>query len=78
MTGDDIATNLEFLWAAGLLDAPLMLPEAVTNGNDTSGNNDTLTISGAHWSFKVLAKDVLEKMDMFRRWLKPSSPDRLC
>ena len=34
MSGDDIATNVEFLRAAGLLTAPPSQPEAVTGGND--------------------------------------------
>ena len=69
-TGDDIATNLEFLRAAGLPDASLTLPEAVIGDNNASGNDDGLAISGLTEAVKALTKDVSEKMDTFRRRLE--------
>ena len=49
----------------------LTLPEAGHTGdNDASGNNDSSAISGLTEAVKVLAKDVLEKMDTFGRRLE--------
>ena len=61
MTRDDIATNLEFLRAAGLLDAPLTLPVITghTSDNDASGNNDGLAISGLTEAVIALARGYL-------------------
>ena len=75
ITGDDIATNLEFLRAAGLFDAPLTLPDAgYTDDNVTSDNNDGSAIPGLTEAVKALAKDVSEKMDTFGRRLEALEP----
>ena len=63
ITGDDIAANLEFLRAAGLL-PPLTLPA------DLAENNDSSAMLGLTEAVKALAQDVLEKMDLFGKRLE--------
>ena len=69
MSGDDIATNLVFLRAAGLLNAPLPQPKAVTSGNDTPADNNAAN-SGLTEAVMALAKDASEELDTFGRRLE--------
>ena len=55
LTRDDIATNLEFLQVAGLLEAPLTLPEAVTGGNDDPADSNSDAIFSLTEAVKALA-----------------------
>ncbi len=66
INGDDIATNLEFLRAAGLL-PPLPLP---ANPPVIEGNGDSLALLGLTEAVKALAKDVSVKMDQFGKRLE--------
>jgi hypothetical protein len=73
VTGDDIATNLEFLLSSGLLGAPLTLTDGIGN----SGTPDNDNASAFTTAINALAKDVSEKMDSFGKRLEAleSRPD---
>ena len=64
INGDDIATNLEFLRAAGLL-PPLPLPPVIEGNSDSAS-----TMLGLTEAVKALAKDVSVKMDQFGKRLE--------
>ena len=64
ITGDDIAANLEFLRAAGLL-PPLTLPDDLAEKK-----NDSSAMLGLTEAVKALAQDVSEKMDLFGKRLE--------
>ena len=67
ITGDDIAANLDFLWAAGLLPGILPTSEEPPAVEDSSAES---TIRGLTDAVKALAQDVSERMNHFGKRLE--------